>query len=155
MWRCIIAIAHADGKIHEEERSYLEKVFNGMQRARGLTPEQRAILEGDIETQRDPEEFLKQITDPSYRGQIMHFALYLAKCDGVIDITERQLIDKLHLSVTQGRVTEEIKEQARDAVKIEASAHHTQVEENRPQEGLTAFMDDMLLKMGVDVMDEN
>ena len=32
MWQCIVAIAHADGKVHDKERLYLQGIFSNMER---------------------------------------------------------------------------------------------------------------------------
>ena len=36
MWRCITAMAHADGIVHEDEKTYLEKIFSNMLNKDGI-----------------------------------------------------------------------------------------------------------------------
>ena len=50
MWRCVVCIAHADGIVQPEERTYLEKIFVNMQRVHGMTPTQKVTLMADLET---------------------------------------------------------------------------------------------------------
>lgn len=134
MWRCIVAIAHADGKVHDKERQYLLDIFDNMQRVKGLTDKDRAILERDMEVQQDPFELLQQIQSPNYRSQVLYFARYLSKVDGVIDPSEQDLIDRLHASVT-AQVDPSIREQARKAL--------DEAEDKEP-EGIAGFIDDLV-----------
>ena len=156
MWRCIVSIAHADGKIDEKERTYLKSIFDGMENSRGLTAEQRSVLENDIENKQDTFELLKQINDPLYRGQILYFGLYLAKIDGVIDPTEKDLLDKLHLKITEGLDMDAIRGQVKGVVAREMAIHDVHMSYNRPQYdegfGIMAYIDDLLLWLGIDVM---
>lgn len=136
MWRCIVAIAHADGKVHDKEREYLLGVFDNMQRVKGLTAEDRQVLERDMEVQQDPFELLQQIQSPNYRSQVLYFALYLAKVDGVIDPSEQDLIDRLHASVTSS-IDPALRAQARQALDASPLA------QDEP-DGIAGFVDDLI-----------
>lgn len=135
MWQCIVAIAHADGKVHDKERLYLQGIFSNMERVKGLSASERALLEKGLDVQQDPFELLQQITSPNYRAQVLYFALYLAKVDGVIDPSEQDLIDRLHATVT-GSVSPALREQARIALETAPVAPEP--------DGIAGFVDDLM-----------
>ncbi len=101
MWRTVISIAHADGKVCDEERHYLENIFELMQQRTGLTFRQHNILMNDLDFEQDALDMLAEVDDPKYRGQILHFAQLLAAKDGVICEKEQKLIDHLHAEISR------------------------------------------------------
>lgn len=139
MWRCIVAIAHADGKVHDKERTYLLGMFDNMQRAKTLTAEQRAVLEQDLEVQQDPFEMLSLVQAPAYKSQVLHFALYLAKVDGVIDPSEQDLIDRLHAQI-RDKSEETLRAQARAVLDYQPQP---KVKSAAPP-GVVAFAEDLM-----------
>src|SRR5574337_389569 len=87
MWRCIIAIAHADGMIQEQERAYIQKIIDNMDRVYGLTPAQKAAFASDLNASKPQNiaDLLRNINDPACRAQLVYFGGLLARADGVMD----------------------------------------------------------------------
>ncbi len=139
MWRCIVAIAHADGKVHEAERAYLLKMFDNMERVKTLTQDQRAVLEADLDIAQDPFERLDKVQAPAYRAQVLHFALYLAKIDGVIDPTEQDMLDRLHAKI-RDQSEEILRAQARAVLNYEPQP---KIKSTAPA-GVVAFAEDLM-----------
>lgn len=151
MWRCIVAVAHADGYVQPEERAFLMKVFDGMHRAHGLTAEQRAVLEGDIETPQKISDLLPQINDPAVRAQLIYFARLLIHADGRVSPEEDNLLKKLHADQLASIDMEQVRADVRRAVADEMWRHDLARGQERPQEGFTAALDEFLLYLGIDI----
>ena len=101
MWRTVVAIAHVDGNVCEDERAYLESVFERMRDSAGLSDDQYGLLMADLNIQQDALDMLQHVDDPRYRGQILHFAQMLAAKDGVICDAEAHLIERLHVEINR------------------------------------------------------
>lgn len=158
MWRCIICMAHADGVVTPPEREYLTRIFTNMERRRGLTAEQKAILFDDLANAKDVGSLLPQINDPVYRSQLIDFARILAYKDGNLHPDESVLLSKLHASVMGQVDMDAVRRHVHIAVKAQIQEHDLKVSQNRPQFdeawGISAFFDNMLLRLGIDLMDE-
>ena len=97
MWRCVVALAHADGVVRKEERDYLNDVFRNMP----LTKEQYQTLLHDLEIPENINDFYKYIEEPEDRAQLVYFARILAFKDGEFHPTEQVLIEKLNIKATE------------------------------------------------------
>lgn len=155
MWRVIIAIAHADGRVQDAERSYIERIIANMDRAFGLTDEQKNIFQSDLDNpnMQDIGDLMAHINDPAVRGQVIYFGGLLARADGVVDPTEEHILDKLHADQMSSLDMEQIRAHAKTAVADEMFKHDLKMSEIRPQHGLTAILDSLLLRMGIDILD--
>ena len=92
MLRCLIAMAHADGVFHDDERDYIETMMN----RNSLSDEQISTLRTDMEMPQDVGGLFTEIEDPKFRGQVVYFARLMAHKDGVLDPSEEDLIERLH-----------------------------------------------------------
>ena len=92
MWRCVIALAHADGGIDADERQYLNRIFKGMHRAYAVTPEQDRIFAEDIKTPQKFGDLLRYINDPEYRGLLVYYGHILAHTGGIPRPTEEDIL---------------------------------------------------------------
>jgi tellurite resistance protein len=153
MWRCITAMAHADGLVSAEEISFLEKIFSKILSKGSLTQEAYETLQQDLKTAQDPFEMLKNINDPAYRGQVIYFARLLAYKDGELHPSEEKLLEKLHFAVVDGLDIEKIKEEVRYNVQEETVLHEIEQDALRPDTGLYGLLDKLMLKFGIDLMD--
>ena len=154
MWRCITAMAHADGVVTVEEKEYLTKIYDRM----GLNDEQRTTLLDDLENAHDVGEFLPQINDPKYRSQIVYFARILAFKDGEIDPNEEKLIEKLHYE-TIGQVDiDQVREDVHKTIEQEMEEHRQWLERHRPELNFSKgkfmfhFIDYLARRWGYDVL---
>jgi uncharacterized membrane protein YebE (DUF533 family) len=95
MWRCIIAVAHADGAVQDPELEYLNKTFAGMERDSALTQDQRQMLGEDLVTPQKIADLLKHVTDHGDRHQLIYFAALMAQSNGELDPGEEDIIRKI------------------------------------------------------------
>lgn len=113
MWRCVVCIAHADGIVQPEERTYLEKIFVNLQRVHGMTPTQKVTLMADLETPQNLADLLPKVKEPQYRSQLLYFGTILAHADGVVTEDEERVLDMLRAQqmdeVDAGKLREEIR----------------------------------------------
>ncbi|TAL27995.1 MAG: TerB family tellurite resistance protein [Alphaproteobacteria bacterium] len=155
MWRVIIAIAHADGMIQEQERAYLNRIIGNMDRVYGLTPEQKSAFASDLAAPEGQNiaDLMRYINDPAARGQVIYFGGLLARADGVLDPREDAILKKLHADQMASLDMDQIRKDTRKAVADEMFQHDLKMSEIRPQGGLVAVLDSLLLRMGIDVME--
>ena len=92
MMRCLIAISHADGVFHDEEREYLENMMDRLP----LSHEQRETLISDFSEQRDIAELFDQIDEPKYRSEVVYFSRLTAHKDGDYDPSEDEMVQHLN-----------------------------------------------------------
>lgn len=154
MWRTILAVAHADGIVCDGEKDYLQSIFDKMKERGFISAEQKTVLENDMSIPQDPAEVMSHIDDPKYRGQIMHFATMLATKDGKMCRDESQLIEHLHFKATKDLDMDAIKAEARAATQAYMAVHEVKnVDSQRETRGFIGFIDAILLKLGIDIMD--
>ncbi len=153
MIRCLIAMAHADGVICDEERAYISALTNRLP----LSDEQRDILEDDLTRSQDVGALFTQINDPRYRGQVVYFARLMAHKDGNLDPSEQDLLDRLHAMATDGLDIDSIREKAKKAAEAELFVHDISIDED----GITKhghripyfqWLDEVLLAIGIDLL---
>jgi len=152
MWRCVIALAHADGQVHEKEREYLTRIIGNMDRAFGMTAEQKKTFENDLVTPQNISSLLAHINDQSCRGQLVYFAGLLAHADGNLDASEDAILKKLRVDQMSSLDMEQIRKDVAAAVASEMFQHDLKMSALRPQKGLSGMLDDILLRAGVDLM---
>ncbi len=148
MLRCLVAMAHADGEVCDEERAYID----GFSSRLPLSDEQNKILHDDLETPQDVGDLFRHINDPRYRGQVCYFARLMAYKDGVLDPSEQELLDRLHLMATDGLDMDAIRADVHAATSMKMAEHDIKIDENRPQGGLFGLFDSLLLSNGIDLM---
>jgi len=150
MLRCLIAMAHADGIVCDEERGYITAIMNRI----NLTDEQRATMESDLDNAQKIEDLIKYINDPSYISQLTYFARLMAYKDGNIHPNEEALLEKLHSYATDGLDMDTIKTQVSEAVNFKMNVHDLKIHANRPHGGWFGALDKILLSVGIDLMKE-
>lgn len=145
MWRTIIAIAHADGNVCEDERIYLEGVIDRMKNSAGLNNEEYSTLRQDLNQAQDPMEMLTHVEEPRYRGQILYFAHLLAGKDGSVCDSEQAVLDKLENEISKAINIDPIGEQAREDLRaaLDESEHASQTG------GLGSVIDRFLMSIGL------
>jgi len=155
MWRCVIAIAHADGLIKAAERTYIQKIIDNMDRVYGLTAEQKATFANDLNASKAQSipDLLRHINDPAVRGQLIYFGGLLARADGVLDPREDAILKKLHADQMASLDMKQIRTNVKEAVTSEVFRHDLAQQELRPQGGLIAILDRLMLYIGIDLLD--
>lgn len=153
MLRCIVAIAHADGVICDEEHAYIAALMNRLP----LTMEQRGRLERDFDEPQKIEDLFRYINDPLYRSQVLYFCRIMAYKDGVLDPSEELMLEKIQAMTTDGLDMETIRKEAQIVVQSQMTLHGVEINKNRPMRGKhmipwTQLLDELLLMMGIDLM---
>ncbi|MBI1259931.1 MAG: hypothetical protein GC204_20885 [Chloroflexi bacterium] len=154
MWRCVVAMAHADGLVQQEESDYLTTLFKNMRERAGLPEDHYETLLDDLKHPQDMMELLPYINDPQYRSQVIYFARLLAHKDGKLDPSEEDLLNKLHVQLTDGLDMDAIREEVQKNVQQELVIHDVKIDEGRPMTGLFGLLDQIMLHYGIDLMDE-
>lgn len=153
MLRCVVAMAHADGIVTDDERAYISAITNRIP----LTDEQRSRLERDLDEQQDIFELFRHINDPRFRSQVLYFARIMAHKDGVLSPEEDDLLEKIHAITVEGLDIETIRAEARKVTATEMLVHDIKMQDNRPQKHghfipYFQWLDEILLYFGIDLM---
>jgi len=91
MWRAVFALAHADHKITDEERLFMEGVLS----EELFSEEQTQVLKQDIEETQDISEMFMNISEQEDRSQFFYYARLLCWSDGDFDEQEQKIMLKL------------------------------------------------------------
>ena len=155
MWRVIIAIAHADGIVQAEERAYIERIIANMDRAFGLSDEQKNTFQSDLDNpnMQNIGELMSHINEPSVRGQVIYFAGLLVRADGSLDPREDEILKKLRTDQMSSIDMESVRAHTKAAVADEMFRHDLKMSDIRPQHGFTKILDSLLLRVGIDLLD--
>lgn len=156
MWRCVICIAHADGIIQPEERTYLEKIFANLDRVYGLTPTQKITLSSDLEVPQNLADLLTKVREPEYRSMLIYFGTLLANADGTVTEDEDKLLSMLHAqqmdSLDADQLREDIRldiEKRKAELESETAALRADASGNSP---ILKALDKLLGKIGIDFL---
>ncbi len=151
MLRCVIAMAHADGQVCDEERAYIHAIMNRIP----LTKEQRDILDNDLDVPHENiAELFAHINDPKFRSQVIYFARIMAYRDGVLSPSEEDLLNRLHAIATDGLNMDAIRADVKQAITLEMNQLDIKVDKFRPEGGLFGLFDRLMLWMDIDLMRE-
>jgi uncharacterized tellurite resistance protein B-like protein len=157
MWRCVIAIAHADGKVQDEERDYLTKIIANLDRVYGLSEEQRSAFAKDLAQPAQISEFLPKVTNPAHRSQLIYFGENLVWADGELSAEEEAVVKMLR----DAQMSAVDVEKLRSEVRRELVSHQTEYGAERQKARIEAqkrnpmfgAFDRLLLKLGIDILD--
>jgi len=92
MWRAVVAMAHADGRVSKEERDFIHSYFKSL----NLSDEQKEQLQRELDEKADFDAILPLISEPADRAQVVHFSRVLCYRDGEFHPTEQNLLEKLN-----------------------------------------------------------
>lgn len=156
MWRCVICIAHADGIIQPEERTYLEQIFANLDRTYGLTPTQKMTLAADLEIPQNLADLLAKVTEPEYRGMLIHFGTILANADGIVTEDEERILNMLHAQQMDSIDADKLREDIRRDMEEHRAELDAEVAELRAdargKSPVLKSLDRMLKKLGIDMI---
>lgn len=139
MIRCVLAVAHADGEIHEEERAYINKMTSRLD----LSNDQCAIIDEDFETPQDVIELFDSIKDPNYKSQVIYFVRLMIWKDGELDPNEEVILKKLQQHASKGSAGFDAIEN--DVTSIVGSAQNDPLETPKENQSIVAHFFDRLL----------
>lgn len=153
MWRCVTAMAHADGFVDRNEVDHLKGIFDKMFAKEALNQEKYDVLINDLAEEQNISSLFAQINDPKYRAQVIHFARLLAYKDGEFSPSEEQLLKRLHIDLTSGLDLETIRKEIQYEVQQEIVLNEIENDSKRPMTGLFGAIDWLALKFDIDLMD--
>lgn len=155
MLRCLVALAHQDGVLDEQEITYITAIMNRL----SMSDDWRKRLMADFDEQQDIFALFAQINEPQMRANVLYFARILAYKDGVLTGGEEEILDKLHAKTLDPAKLAQIKEETRQIVQKEMLLHDLKIQSvGRPQRGnhpmsWFAWLDELLMKLGIDLLD--
>lgn len=157
MWRCLIAVAHADGRMGMEELDRLEKIFDNLLAYFNLTEEQRYTFADDLHQPRDIDALFSRINEPEARDMLFGFAEEMAWADGVLDPGEEDVLRRLRFKNPENFDREELRRE----IRADIERHKTEWNTERALMRKTArsrspffyAVDVILTKMGIDILD--
>lgn len=150
MFRCVIAMAHADHIVTKEEHDYVM----GFIKRLPFTAEQKSILLSDLEEKQDAAGLLSHINDPKYRGQLVYFARLLAYKDGNLHPKEEELLKYFQAAISDTIDIDGIRASVHDEVQRELILEDIEKDSARPEKGFSGLLDRFMLFCGIDLMDE-
>lgn len=157
MWRCVIALAHADGKVQEEERAYLARVIAGLDRRHGLTPEQKQAFRQDLDQPQEIAALLPKVTDPQFRGQLIDFGRTLVWADGELTPDEDAILKKLHVDLVGNLDVDRLRDEVRTELAARGKEYAAERDkaraDSRKKSPIAGALDRLLMKMGYDILD--
>ncbi|MBI1300862.1 MAG: DUF533 domain-containing protein [Alphaproteobacteria bacterium] len=145
MFRCMIVMAHADNVLDEKEKEYMYTLM----KKSAFTPQQKQILEDDLENPKEIEDILPQVTKPEDRGQVVYFARLMACKDGVFDPSEEDLIDRLHANAMKNLDMDALREDVKRAVALNLQAQKELQEELSLKSSLFRAFDRWMQAIGL------
>ena len=92
MWRTLVAVAHADNIVTDEEIEFMAQMMEDI----SFSDEQTAILKNDIVNAKDVSDMFKGITDQQDRIQFFEFARDLVWVDGDYASEEQSVMIQLY-----------------------------------------------------------
>lgn len=157
MWRSLIAMGHADGKLGLEELDYLEKIIDNLLRYFALTEEQRHTFADDLHNPQSIDTLFARINEPDARDMLYGFAEEMAWADGVLEAGEEEVLRRLRLKNPENFDRDAL----RAEIRADIARHKTEWDAERQQMRKTArgrnpyfyAVDVILTRMGIDILD--
>jgi uncharacterized membrane protein YebE (DUF533 family) len=151
MWRAVIAVAHADGVIHEKERSLFDKVFTSIAQRYDLTDEQRAVFEEDLIARKDIDSLVAGVTEPECKAMLLFFAQIVASIDGVLAYDEAAMVGQLHGKFGLAPDTVDRVAEIRRAIADQMAQRRADMAKGgTPRNPILYALDALLLRLGVE-----
>lgn len=157
MWRCVIAIAHADGKIAAQERAYLENVMANLDRVYNLSEDQRTALKTDLDRPQKISDLLPRVTLPADRASLIYFGDVLASADGERSADEDAVLKKLHddqmskidVEKLRAEIDADMAKRRDERAREMKQIHADEDKKHR----VFAALDRLMLRFGFDILD--
>ena len=157
MWRCVIALAHADGEVQSQERAYIERIIGNLDRVYGLTPEQKKTYADDLAAAPSLKDLLPLVKEPQDRASLVYFADIIVWADGTLSEEEEKLLKQLNneqmakVDMNRTRVLIEA-DRIKRAVEYERETTKLRTEAGKRSPTFAA-LDRLLRKFGIDMLE--
>ena len=151
MWRCVVAVAHADGILHDKEEAHFQKLFADLGGAIDIPPAQAAQLIADLKQPQDIASLLPTVTDAEQRCLLVNFAHVVAHVDGELHPEEAKLLALLDKNVPQTQDTDRIRDEIRRDIVRQMAQHAGDAlsEEGARSCTLTYALNALLHRLGI------
>ena len=151
MWRCAIAVAHADGLLHEKELAHFEKMFEILSAGFAVTAAQRAQFAEDLKHPQNIGTLLPGVTDAEQRCLLVNFAHIVAHVDGELHPAEAAVLALLDKAVPESAETAKIREDIRRDIVRQMAQHagDQMSEEGARSCTLTYALNALLHRLGI------
>jgi uncharacterized tellurite resistance protein B-like protein len=151
LWRCIIAVAHADGIIHEKEQAHFDRVFSSMTRAYDVSAAQLKTFADDLKTPQAIDGLLPGITDLEMRCLLANFAHAVAHVDGELHPEEKEILAKIDATVPSSPEAQKIRDAIQGDIARQMAQHagDMQDEDGARACTLTYAIDALLERLGI------
>lgn len=157
MWRALLAMAHADGEVGQEELDYFRKVFDNLPEHYDMSQEQRDTLADEIEKAQSFDEMLRHINDTETRATLYTFAEQLAMADGVLHPSEEAILERLRLENPYVEERQKLLAEIRVNVEQKRAQHRAEMarlhDEMHTRSPWLAAIDGALESMGIDILE--
>ncbi|MEZ0260720.1 MAG: hypothetical protein ACAH80_06900 [Alphaproteobacteria bacterium] len=145
--RCIIAVAHADGKIHDNEMDHIGRLLYSIGRTYNMSPQQMGTFERDLAKSPNIEIALSGVTDPAHRCLVLNFANILTRIDGELHPKESEFIKKLQAAIPDTPENKAIRGEIQRSVTMEMASYASDAQNmERKQGGMATYVLRALLK---------
>ncbi len=149
MFRCMIAIAHADGIFCDAERDYMRTMM--AKQNPPLSEDQSATLEDDMSTPQNIEDILPHVDHPEHRGQVVYFARLMAYKDGELHPNEDDLVERLHANAMGNIDMDALRADVQKAVALNMEEYNEMIEEMSLKNTMFRAFDRIMSSMGIDL----
>jgi uncharacterized tellurite resistance protein B-like protein len=152
LMRTIIAVAHADGKIHDDEMDHMGKLLYSIGRVYTMTPQQMGTFERDLAKSPNVEITLMGVSDPQQRCMILNFANIITRIDGELHPKENDLIKKLQSLIADTPENRRIRDEIQKSVMQEMAAFASDTQQGEKKGGMSTYVLRALLKrLGIEL----
>jgi uncharacterized membrane protein YebE (DUF533 family) len=146
MWRCVIAVAHADSEVGDAELSYLTRVFAD----HGLSADQRTALGEDLlPPGPDIALLLPKVTQTAHREQLFYFGGLMAQQDGEIDPREEAILRKIGAGHLTPQQMSAWLDEAKQAIENRKFREALKASEVKKGSGFKAVVDAFLVRIAL------
>jgi uncharacterized membrane protein YebE (DUF533 family) len=153
--RCIIAVAHADGKIHDSEMDHIGRLLYSIGRTYTMSPQQMSTFERDLAKSPNIEVTLMGVSDPEQRCLVLNFANILSRIDGELHPKESEYIKQLQAAIPDTPENKRIRDEIQRAVMqgMTSFASGAQPQESKEGGMATNVLRALLKRVGVQLQD--
>lgn len=132
MWRCLVALVHADHRISPEEKEFFTKRFDKLR----LSEEQKSILLNELQNPQKVEDIFNKITDREDKATLIYFARLLFWSDGEFAKQEEKILKHLHASVISGIDVKQVMQDVNRATEEIMARYDREIKKEKEEAGL-------------------
>lgn len=152
MWRAVIAVAHADGVVHDKEKELFDKVIHSVARSYALTDEHLGTFTRDLQEAQDIYTLIPHISDPECKALLLFFSQIVASIDGSLAYDEATLVGRLHGKLGSMPDTRERVSEIRANIADRMKQRRADLAANKERDPIYYAVDALLMRLGVETV---